>query len=161
MLAAGYDLRQIEAFDAAIHVHGADPLWLAEHLTLTFNDPTSLGADGQDLLTYKGDVGAWLDPALMLQLATGYVPATGKIPRPLDDSASELHARLQALYLKEYAAGRNDDSLMEQWFGLSSGIEPDGENALVTNGSEGHRRSTSPVTVTSWRCTTPGASSNG
>jgi len=153
-LSAGYNLQQIEAFDAAIHPHGADTVWLAEHLTpdlsnasSTVPSPTQWAVkyEGGDAGLYnQGNVGdcvaastvvaqASLDPILTLGLTTGYGQPKNSNPPPGDDSAAALQARLQQLYLKEYATGRNDDSLMEQWFGPSSGIEPDGENALANN----------------------------
>ena len=153
-LSAGYNLQQIQAFDAAIHPYGANTVWLAEHLTPDLNNAKSTaispthwavqyeGGDGG--LYNQGNVGdcvaastvvaqASLDPILALGLTTGYGQPKNSNPPPGDDSAAALQARLQQTYLKEYAAGRNDDSLMEQWFGPSSGIEPDGENALANN----------------------------
>jgi len=157
-LSAGYSLQQVEAFDAAIHAHGNDTTWLAEHLTpdLSNQDAPSGGSNREQMAyegtTYlgnrdlydQGDVGdcvaastviaqASLDPVLMLSLTTGYGQPKGSKPAPGDDSAAALQQRLQQTYLKEYAIGRNDDSLMEQWFGPSSGIESDGENALANN----------------------------
>jgi hypothetical protein len=157
-LSAGYNLQQIQAFDAAIHPYGANTLWLAEHLTPDLNNAGSTVTSGIPAeMTYKGskylgtrdlydqgDVGdcvaastviaqASLDPVLMLGLTTGYGQPKNSDPPPGDDSATAVQQRLQQTYLKEYAAGRNDDSLMEQWFGPSSGIEPDGENALANN----------------------------
>ena len=157
-LSAGYNLQQIQAFDAAIHPYGANTVWLAEHLTPDLNNTgSSTVSEIPAEMTYKGfeylgardlydqgNVGdcvaastvvaeASLDPVLMLGLTTGYGQSKNSIPPPGDDSAAALQQRLQQTYLKEYAAGRNDDSLMEQWFGPSSGIESDGENALANN----------------------------
>jgi uncharacterized protein YukE len=154
-LSAGYNLQQVEAFDAAIHPHGANTLWLAEHLTPDLNNADSTapsavqwtvgyqGAEGG--LYNQGDVGdcvaastviaqASLDPILMLGLTTGYGQPKGSNPPPGDDSAAALQQRLQQIYLKEYAVGRNDQSSWEQfqqWMSGSAGISPDGENALA------------------------------
>jgi hypothetical protein len=158
VLAAGYNLQQIEAFDAAIHAHGSDTTWLAEHLTPDLsNADGASGGGNHNEMTYEGtqivgdrdlydqgNVGdcvaastviaqASLDPVLMLGLTTGYGQPKGSKPAPGDDSAAALQQRLQQTYLKEYAVGRNDDSLWEQWTGGSSGIYPDGENALANN----------------------------
>lgn len=158
VLAAGYNLQQIEAFDAAIHAHGSDTTWLAEHLTPNLgNEDGASGGSNHSEMTYEGtqivgdrdlydqgNVGdcvaastviaqASLDPVLMLGLTTGYGQPKGGKPAPGDDSAAALQQRLQQTYLKQYAIGRSDDSLWEQWTGGSSGIYPDGENALANN----------------------------
>ena len=154
-LSAGYNLQQIQAFDAAIHPYGANTVWLAEHLTpdlsnngsgpITTPYESKIGTDGWDYALYSQGgqddcvaastviAQASLDPILTLGLTTGYGQPKGSVPAPGDDSPSALQQRLQQIYLKQYAAGRNDDSLMEQWFGPSTGIEPDGENALANN----------------------------
>jgi hypothetical protein len=101
VLAAGYNLQQIEAFDSAIHAHGNDTTWLAEHLTpdLSNSDGPS-GGQNQNPVPYanvtglynQGNVGdcvaastviaqASLDPVLMLSLTTGYGQPKGSTPR--------------------------------------------------------------------------------
>jgi hypothetical protein len=156
VLAAGYNLQQIEAFDSAIHAHGDDTTWLAEHLTpdLSNSDGPS-GGQNQNPVPYanvtglynQGNVGdcvaastviaqASLDPVLMLSLTTGYGQPKGSTPAPGDDSAAAVQARLQQTYLKEYAIGKNDQSSWEQfqqWVSGSEGISPDGENALANS----------------------------
>lgn len=157
VLAAGYNLQQISAFDAAIHPHGDDPTWLAEHLTPNLDNEGS----GANQMTYKGtsflgnrdlydqgDIGdcvaastvvaqASVDPVLMLGLTTGYgMPKAAGMPNVGDDSPTALHDRLQQVYKQEYAIGRNDQSNWEQfkqWMGGSDGIYPDGENALANS----------------------------
>ncbi|HTJ66232.1 MAG TPA: hypothetical protein VL551_01765 [Actinospica sp.] len=157
VLAAGYNLQQISAFDAAIHPHGDDPTWLAEHLTPNLsnddstNDPLTTtykgvsGVNGWGYALYsQGGVNdcvaastviaqASMDPVLTLSLTTGYGEPKGGTPAPGDDSPAALQQRLQQVYQKEYAVGRSDDSLMEQWFGSSSGIYSDGGQALANN----------------------------
>jgi uncharacterized protein YukE len=158
-LAAGYNLQQIDAFAAAIHPHGDDPTWLAEHLTPNLENDTSQalpteyegvsGVSGWGYTLYsQGGVNdcvaastviaqASLDPVLTLSLTTGYGQPKGSTPAPGDDSPAALQQRLQQIYQKEYAVGRSDDSLMEQWFGSSSGIYSDGgqalENSMLSN----------------------------
>ena len=154
-LSAGYNLQQVEAFDAAIHPYGANTVWLAEHLTpdlgnngsgpVTTPYKSKISVNGWDYTLYSQGgqddcvaastviAQASLDPILTLGLTTGYGQPKGSVPAPGDDSPSALQQRLQQIYLKQYATGRNDDSLMEQWFGPSTGIEPDGENALANN----------------------------
>jgi hypothetical protein len=156
VLAAGYNLQQLEAFDSAIHAHGDDTTWLAEHLTPDLENDTT----GPNNVTYKGVAGvsgwnysslysqgglndcvaastviaqASLDPVLMLGLTTGYGQPKGSTPAPGDDSPSALQRRLQQVYQKEYAVGRSDDNLGEQWLGSDSGIYSDGGNALANN----------------------------
>lgn len=158
-LAAGYNLQQIEAFGAAIHPHGADPTWLAEHLTPNLQNDGS----GQNNIQYEGVTQvsgfnytdlfnqgpkndcvaastviaqASLDPVMMLGLTTGYGMPTANMPKAGDDSPSALNQRLQQIYQQEYSVGQHDDSLGEQLssgslFGSDSGIYSDGGNALA------------------------------
>ncbi|HEY3867796.1 MAG TPA: hypothetical protein VGM10_05580 [Actinocrinis sp.] len=163
-LAAGNSLSQVESFDAAIHTHGTDLLWLAEHLTPDLNDPNTTGS-GADWAAFKGqqdgglDVQGWdlfdqgnvgdcvaastvvaqasVDPVLMLSLTTGYGEPAGSQPPPGDDSAAALHQRLQQIYLKQYGAGQHADGFWANLFGHGEGIESKGENYLANQDLSG------------------------
>lgn len=163
-LAAGNSLSQVEAFDAAIHSHGTDQLWLAEHLTPDLNNPNTVSS-GADWASYEGqqggslDVQGWdlfdqgnvgdcvaastvvaqasVDPVLMLSLTTGYGQPAGSHPPPGDDSAAALQQRLQQIYLKQYGAGQSADGFWANLFGHSEGIGTKGENYLANQDLSG------------------------
>jgi hypothetical protein len=160
-LAAGHSLDEVKSFAAQIQPHGADPLWLAEHLAVGFDDPkvgfgsdpaaTGLSYRGQNWsaedptgydLYDQGSVGdcvaastvvahAGLDPVVILGLTTGYEQSDGSAPALGDDSPTALQQRLQQLYLKEYAIGQNADGMMANAFGHASGVSTHGEDVLA------------------------------
>lgn len=150
-LAAGHGLSQLEQFDAAIHPHGADPVWLAEHLTPQFDTTQTAGeSSGQFPLEYKGQpmydgngssiydqggVGdcvaastvvaqAGLDPMLMLKLTTGGT-ANG------DDSAAAFQQRLHSLFISNYVTGQKADGDSSTYPTTDTGLGSTGENVLA------------------------------
>ncbi|MFG3051777.1 hypothetical protein ACGFZP_12625 [Kitasatospora sp. NPDC048239] len=129
-LAAGHSVADIQKFDAAIHPHGDDPAWLAQHLVpaTTTGDTGRESSDNIDV-TYQGqqvnidgygvysqrDVSdcvaastviaqAKLDPLLMFQLTTGGTPDV-----PGSDSPQNFEQRLQKTYIDEYIQGQKAD----------------------------------------------------
>lgn len=131
---AGYSLGQLKSFDAVIHPHGNDTVWLQNHLdpglvtpaiteffsgssrvpisfdnsgVLTFaqgNDPTCVAAS-----TVMSRLGA--DPVLMLGVTTGQGPAAVSASgvKAGDDSQAAVTARAQTLFNQYYAEGRAVD----------------------------------------------------
>lgn len=163
-LAAGNNLSQVRAFDAVIHGHGDDTLWLAEHLTPDLNNPNTV-TSGADWASYQGQVGAqydvqgWdlydqgnvsdcvaastviaqakMDPVLMLQLTTGYGQPSGSKPAPGDDSGAAFNQRLQQIYKQQYGAGQSADGFWANLFGHGPGIGGSGENYLANKDLDG------------------------
>lgn len=149
-LAAGHPMAQLSAFDAAIHPHGDDPVWLAEHLTPALTTPGSQAESNSNLdITYQGqDVSldgftlysqgsyddcvaastviaqANMDPTVMLGLTTGGT-ADG------DDSPAAFQQRLQALYQSEYVRGQQADGDSNPNPKSTSGLGPSGETLLA------------------------------
>ncbi|MBO0869547.1 MAG: hypothetical protein J2P15_13375 [Micromonosporaceae bacterium] len=158
-LAAGHSLTDIQAFDAAIHPHGADPVWLASHLTpdLTNGKPGNRSAD-HTLLTYHGqsfgnldtqgldiyDQGnvndcvaastvvaqANVDPTVMLKLTTGGT-ANG------NDSPAAFHERLQHMYTSQYVAGQHADGITNVYPKTDAGLGSSGETLLAQHDLNG------------------------
>ncbi len=145
-LAAGHSIGELQQFDAAIHPHGNDPTWLADHLTPAFDtSQTGTPSSNQYGLTYQGSedydgngnstynqgqvddcvaastviAQASLDPTVMLHLTTGGT-ANG------DDSATAFQARLQQMYISNYIRGQRADG--------DSGVYPTTNGGLGQNG---------------------------
>lgn len=133
-LAAGHSVADIQQFDAGIHPHGDDPVWLSSHLMpATGNAGAMNEAPGNVYLTYQGqqsttlDGTNWLyiysqgnvndcvaastviaqariDPLTMYQLTTGGTP-----DQPGADSPAAFQQRLQQMYLGQYRQGQSAD----------------------------------------------------
>lgn len=152
-LAAGHSVAQIQQFDATIHSHGADPNWLAGHLT---PDLTNAGSQtqtsGANMLTYQGkpfstldkqgydvydqgNVGdcvaaatviaqASVDPVTMLDLTTGGKPNG-------NDSPAAFHQRLQQMYVSQYIEGQKADGQKNTYPTADTGLGPTAQNLLA------------------------------
>jgi uncharacterized protein YukE len=118
-LAAGYGVTDIEAFDRKIHAHGADPLWLQQHLTpidevagpdrVHSQRPVEFGGrawtQGPDPTCVAMSTvmaRAKVDPLYALQLTTGGHPGD-----PAYDNGDAFAQRLHDEQHKVYDDGRN------------------------------------------------------
>jgi hypothetical protein len=158
-LAAGHSVADVEQFDSAIHGHGDDPTWLAEHLTPTMTNAAT-GKEGKDanFLSYKGDQGAYtdvqgwgvydqgnvndcvaastvvaqanVDPTVMLKLTTGGT-ADG------DDSIQAFHDRLQKMYDAQYVQGQQADGDRNTYPKEDGGLGSKGEDLLANQDLDG------------------------
>ncbi|MCU1646197.1 MAG: hypothetical protein JWN03_6472 [Nocardia sp.] len=159
-LAADYSAADITSFDKVIHPHGNDLAWLDKHLNPNIGDPnTTPGAAHSRILSYDGvrwypagpgTSGAYeyysqggygdcvaasvtvaslsRDPVRMLGVTTGLGPAA--VTGGKDDSSAAVHARLQNLYLQNYADGQKADGA--KVFDTTKGIGGPGQSALDT-----------------------------
>jgi hypothetical protein len=118
-LAAGYRMRDIEAFARKIHPHGADPLWLERHLTPVTEADAPDDARTRRPVAFDGTLWgqgseptcvalstvlarARVDPLYALELTTGGHPGD-----PAQDSGDGFARRLHAEQHRVYDDGRN------------------------------------------------------
>jgi uncharacterized protein YukE len=118
-LAAGYGVKEVQAFDAKIHEHGADPLWLQRHLTPIsetagpdqFHDQRPVefgsrawtqGSDPTCVAMSTVMARAEVDPLYALQLTTGGHPGD-----PAYDNGDAFAQRLHDEQHRVYDDGRN------------------------------------------------------
>ncbi|GAA0558584.1 hypothetical protein GCM10010172_47010 [Paractinoplanes ferrugineus] len=115
MLAAGYSVDDVAKFNGMIAAHGADPRWLAEHLTpFTMDSDRRTGADGKQWNTFDGAqwtqgqyptcvasstvaARAAVDPLYALQLTTGGHPGDPALDNP-DAFAQRLREQQEQVY---------------------------------------------------------------
>ncbi|MCX4745549.1 hypothetical protein OG455_08435 [Kitasatospora sp. NBC_01287] len=147
-LAAGHSVADIQQFDAGIHPHGDDPVWLSAHLMpATGNTAAANESPGNTDLTYQGQdvfidgfpvysqganndcvaastviAQARLDPLTMYHLTTGGTP-----DQPGADSPQAFQQRLQQMYLGQYRQGQSADGRIDP----KTGIGPTGETLLA------------------------------
>jgi hypothetical protein len=117
-LAAGHSLDAISVFATAIHPHGNDPVWLADHLTpaaieldpahqrrevpvLTGGVPWSQGDDPTCAATAVVFARARIDPLYALELTTGGHPGD-----PAQEQGEAFARRLAAEQRRVYDDGR-------------------------------------------------------
>lgn len=136
-LAAGHSLDEVANFDALIHNHGDDPVWLQQHLTPIVNT----GAQHADI-NYQG--GSWtqgqhptcvaastimaramVDPSYTLQLTTGNRPDD-----PNSTSKEAFLGRLRNEQQSVYDHGRSEGDFgdrVRQFFGADGMFDDEGQ----------------------------------
>jgi uncharacterized protein YukE len=139
-LAAGNSLSAIEQFDALIHPHGNDPVWLSEHLAPDLADDSYEGQGSPGASGYaQGDVGdcvaastvvalANLDPVYMLKLTTGDHGGVLGFDSPL-----AFTNRLQQAYISQYQQGQRAGGDPSVYPKVDKGLGSAGETALANS----------------------------
>jgi hypothetical protein len=144
-LAAGYGVKDVQAFDAKIHNHGGDPLWLQQHLTPISEAAGPDQFHGQRPVEFGGR--AWtqgsdptcvamstvmarakVDPLYALRLTTGGHPGD-----PAYDNGDAFARRLHDEQHRVYDGGRNWAQDLFSQDGMTDGQARDVANEEVAS----------------------------